>query len=111
MLFRKRKRPGSATGNGGGFSDGLSTPTLFHITFEMMQKASVIDRGRTSVRQHAVMVGGHIRLVTSGDTVDKKTYDALIEAGVVVAPTPVVEAEAPEPVEDEQAESSQSEAE
>ena len=65
-----------------------TTPSLFLITFEMMQKGSIINRGRTTVRQHAVMVGGHIRLVTSGDTVDKPTFDALIEAGVVEAPVP-----------------------
>lgn len=53
------------------------------VTFEMMTKGSVQVRGRKKVRQFAVMVGASIRLVTSGDTVDHETYQALLAAEVV----------------------------
>ena len=88
MLFKKRKRPTAVKQGGDTPGAALSaTPSLYHISFEMMQKGSITSRGRTKIRQHAVMVGGHIRLVTSGDTVDRETYEALLSAGVIEGPT------------------------
>ena len=60
---------------------------LHRIDYEMMQKGAVVTRQGRAVRQFAVMIGGSIRLVTSGDTVDQATYDALVAAGAV-APLP-----------------------
>lgn len=56
------------------------------IDYEMMLKGSrVVRRGR-ELRQYLIMVGNSVRLVTSGDTVDRATYDALVAAGVVAPP-------------------------
>jgi len=56
------------------------------ITFDMMLKGSQHVRGRKKVRQHAVMVGGALRLVTSGEIVDRETYEALLAAEIVISP-------------------------
>ncbi len=49
-----------------------------HITFDMFTKGSIFDRPSGSVRQIAVTVDGATRLVTSGDYVNRETYDALV---------------------------------
>jgi hypothetical protein len=62
---------------------------LFHIDFDMMLKGSIYQRRKGPVRQFGVTVNGATRLVTSGDTVDLDTYNALLAAGAIrpVAPT------------------------
>ena len=56
---------------------------LFKIDFDMMLKGSICKRGRQTVRQFGVTVGGATRLVTSGDVVDRDMYDALLKAGAL----------------------------
>ncbi|PCJ64026.1 MAG: hypothetical protein COA73_04530 [Candidatus Hydrogenedentota bacterium] len=51
---------------------------LHLIDFDMMIKGHVYERPTGKVRQCAVTVDGATRLVTSGDKVDKATYDALV---------------------------------
>lgn len=70
-------------------------PEYFVIGRDDMVKGADVMRANKRVRQFAVMVGGSIRVVTSGDTVDRATYDALIEAGAIQpAPTPEQDSEA-----------------
>ncbi len=49
----------------------------------MMLKGSVHKRRKGPVRQYGVTVNGSTRLVTSGDTVDRETYQALLAAGAI----------------------------
>lgn len=89
MFRRRRKRggmpPGAAISAGGSVAES----EYYTITYDMMMKgADVLRRGR-KVRQFAVMVGGTMHLVTSGDTVDRDTYRALIAAGAVAVPAAV----------------------
>jgi len=60
----------------------------FVIEYDMMKKGAKVRRKRKIVRQIAVLVGSEVRLVTSGDTVDRETYEALQAAGVLAAGTP-----------------------
>ena len=84
MLFRKRqKHPPSA--------DPSETPErreFFHIDLEMMLKGSFCKRRKKTVRQFGVTVNGATRLVTSGDVVDRETYEALLAAGAIRAEVP-----------------------
>ena len=55
----------------------------FTIPFERMLKGTVADRDGVPIRQFGVYVDGVVRLVTSGEMVDRETYDALIAAGAI----------------------------
>lgn len=83
MFFRSRKKvrrdPEVAR------QDGRNTPPDENITvdFDMMLKGSVYRRASGVVKQVGVTVDGSTRLITSGDIVDRRTYDALLQAGVV----------------------------
>ncbi len=55
----------------------------YPIDFNMMLKGSVYKRRNGNVRQFGVTVDGATRLVTSGDRVDRATYNALLEAGAI----------------------------
>lgn len=58
---------------------------FYTIDFDMMVKGSVTKRRRGgTIRQYCVTVNGSTKLVTSGDTVDRQTYDALLAAGAIV---------------------------
>ena len=82
MLFRKRnKRPPSTD-----LPESTDRRQFYHIDFEMMLKGSIFKRRRKTVRQFGVTVNGATRLVTSGDTVDRETYDALIAAKAISPP-------------------------
>ncbi len=48
-----------------------------------MRKGSVTMRHGKEVRQYGLSFKGMVRLVTSGDVVDRETYEALLAAGVV----------------------------
>lgn len=84
MLFGRRKklgnRPTDAT-----LRPGNPTPQagLYHVTGDIMRKGSVTVRQGKEVRQYGLSFKGVVRLVTSGDVVDRETYDALIAAGVI----------------------------
>ncbi|GMV99723.1 MAG: hypothetical protein AMXMBFR84_08620 [Candidatus Hydrogenedentota bacterium] len=56
---------------------------LIPIAFERMLKGNLNERRGQTIRQIGVYVGGTIKLVTSGDSVDRPTYDALVAAGAV----------------------------
>lgn len=56
---------------------------LIRIDFDMMQKGHIIQRGKTKFRQCGVTVAGSTRLVTSGDVVDRETYEALLASGII----------------------------
>ena len=84
MLFRKRERRAGAP-----HLQSVNAPLLqgrqqlFTIDFDMMVKGSICKRRRGLVRQFGVTVKGATRLVTSGDTVDLDTYEALLVAGAI----------------------------
>lgn len=59
------------------------TRTTVRIDFDMMLKGSVYDRPSGRVRQFGVTVDGSTRVITSGDFVDRETYDALLKAGAI----------------------------
>lgn len=81
MLFRKRKStPPEARSDA---PAKQANPLGYHIDFDMMLKGTIHKRGSTQVRQYGVTVRGSTRLVTSGEWVDRETYEALIEAGAV----------------------------
>ncbi len=65
---------------------------VVRIDFDMMLKGSVYNRPSGKVKQYGVTVDGATRVITSGDFVDRDTYDALIKAGAIrpmsEAPTP-----------------------
>jgi hypothetical protein len=54
------------------------------IEFDMMLKGNLYERRKSTVRQCSVTVNGATRLVTSGDTVSKGVYDALVESGIIL---------------------------
>lgn len=96
MLFRKRKRAGEPVQKGrSGRKKRQEIPGYITIEYDMLKKgADSVRHGRT-VRQFGVMMHGTIQLVTSGDTVDRATYDALVAAGAVEPPKAGPEAGAP----------------
>ena len=98
MIFRKRDRRGSAPSRVKAESAELSSHAaeFYHIDFDMMLKGAIVKRRSGTVRQFGVTVAGSTRLVTSGDTVDRKTYEALLAAGAIVAKTPTAVAEEPD---------------
>lgn len=59
---------------------------LFTIEYEMMRRGTRLMRRGAEVRQIMVMVGNTSTLVTSGDRVDRATYEALLAAGVIDPP-------------------------
>lgn len=56
---------------------------FYTIDYDMMVKGSIYKRRNGLVRQFGVTVNGSTRLVTSGDTVDRATYRALLQAGAL----------------------------
>lgn len=78
-----RKKGGSAAADRS--EDGTDAPAqqVYRIEFDRMLKGSIIMRRGRPVRQCGVTVDGSTRLVTSGDTVDRETYEALLAAGIV----------------------------
>ncbi len=86
MFRRHRKHSGMPPGAVVSAGGSVAESEHYTISYDMMMKgADVLRRGR-KVRQFAVMVGGTMHLVTSGDTVDRDTYRALVAAGAVAVP-------------------------
>ncbi len=71
--------------------------TTVRIDFEMMLKGSIYDRPSGRVRQFGVTVDGATKVITSGDFVNRETYDALLKAGAIRprSETPPPDAPAP----------------
>lgn len=57
--------------------------SFYRIEFDMLKKGSVLRRRGKPIKQFAVTVHTSTRVVTSGDVVDRDTYDALVAAGAV----------------------------
>ncbi len=72
------------TVRGGGDATRPGEPGFYQIEFDMLLKGSVSRRKGRDIRQFCVMVDGAPRIVTSGDVVDRKIFDALIAAGAVL---------------------------
>lgn len=53
------------------------------VPFDRMLKGTISERDGAPIRQFGVYVDGVVRLVTSGELVDRETYDALVAAGAV----------------------------
>jgi hypothetical protein len=85
LLFGKRKKPGAVQSQlaEGRTSRGIRNSEVVRIEFDMMLKGSVYRRRGGNVRQFGVTVHGATRLVTSGDLVDRSTYEALLAAGAI----------------------------
>lgn len=83
MLFRKRDKGGVAPESRGDTRDNLGQPELYRIDYDMMLKGSVVTRRGKPYRQFGVTVNGSTRLITSGDMVDRKTYEALVAVGAI----------------------------
>lgn len=89
-MFQKRKRlldrvlPLRALLSGRGRDHDMQE--FIRIDFAMMKKGHIIRRGRAEVRQIGVTVNGSTHLVTSGDLVDRETYEALLAADIIRKP-------------------------
>ncbi len=97
MLFRKRDRRRAVSAaqrrDDGALPDEQQ---LFAIPIDAMLKGAYFRRGGKQIRQFSVTVDGATRLVTSGDLVDKATYDALLAAGAIKAsPSSATDTEVP----------------
>lgn len=97
MFFRKRKKKftqiNTFQDESSGWESGLvrqqnrlNRDEMYQITLDMMKKGSTHTRGNKTVRQFGVMVGTDLKLVTSGDFVDRETYEALLAVDVIEAP-------------------------
>ncbi len=75
--------PRQATSSGKQKTAAPGQRTTVRIDFDMMLKGSVYDRPSGRVRQFGVTVDGSTRVITSGDFVDRETYDALLKAGAI----------------------------
>lgn len=81
MFFGKRRGANIPRPNAPAYTP--PEPEQYAVAYENMLKGSKLTRRGKPIRQVAVVVSGTVKLVTSGDTVDRRTYDALIDAGVV----------------------------
>ena len=104
MLFRKNKRPhpGMLSSLRDTVASEKRNPVLdmdrsapqhpsvgeafVRIEYDMMLKGSHVLRRGVETRQYLIMVNGTVRIVNSGDVVDRDTYDALVLAGVIAPP-------------------------
>lgn len=88
MIFHRREKRGAVPPHlRAGAPDSVAQAEFYKIDFEMMVKGSIVKRRGGEVRQFGVTVDGSTRLVTSGDTVDRATYDALLAAGAIRVPS------------------------
>lgn len=84
MFFRKRDRRGDVPLQRRSPSSAVAeTPDFFRIDFDMMLKGNMYRRRHGLVRQCGVTVHGSTKIVTSGDVVDRDTYDALVAVGAI----------------------------
>lgn len=104
MIFGKRRANAVATASGTAYP--ALEPELYVVAYENMLKGNKLTRRGRPIRQVAIVVEGTVKLVTSGDRVDRRTYDALIESGVLPPRHREPEAESatiealPDPLED-----------
>ena len=55
----------------------------YRIDYDMMLKGNICQRNNEKARQIGVTVDGATRVVTSGNEVDRPTYEALLECGAL----------------------------
>lgn len=60
---------------------------VYRVEFDRMQKGAIVLRRGKPIRQLGITMDGSTRLITSGDFVDRETYDRLLATGVL-APSP-----------------------
>jgi hypothetical protein len=98
VWFRKKDRlsdvPPQLRGAGG---PDDQKPAFYRIEYEMMKKGAQLHRRGRPIRQFAVTVDMCTRVVTSGDVVDRATYQALVAAGAVESPQDTERESATEP--------------
>jgi len=82
-MFWKRQRSESTTATQEIRAWHPPTIPRFEVHFDDMLKGYFAERDGERIRQFCVYVDGASRLVTSGDTVDRVTFRALIQAGAV----------------------------
>lgn len=82
MLFGRRNKGNRRPPHLRGDSEPVERE-FYTIDYDMMVKGSIYKRRNGLVRQFGVTVNGSTRLVTSGDTVDRATYRALVQAGAL----------------------------
>ncbi len=84
MWFRKKDRLSDVPPHlRGGDRPGGQKPSFYRIEYDMMKKGAVLQRRGRPIRQFAVTVNMSTRVVTSGDVVDRETFEALVAAGAV----------------------------
>ena len=83
MLFGKRHR--SAAPRNSGRVRTPEQPELYAVAYEKMLKGNKLSRHGRPVRQVVIVVNGTPQLITSGDMVDRKAYEALVRGGVLPA--------------------------
>jgi len=100
LLFRKRgkrnpqahlrsaSRASADVARAAGPDQDADRRGLYRIDFDMMTKGAVVKRRGKRLRQVGVTVNGSTRLVTSGDVVDRETYEALLAVGAIRVPPP-----------------------
>lgn len=86
MFFGKRRSVVPPMGKEGGARPAVEQE-LYVVAYESMQKGNKLFRKGKPIRQVAIVVQGTARLVTSGDRVDRRTFEALIGAGVLPPPS------------------------
>jgi len=102
VFFGKRRR--SAAVQQPVRPPGSVPPEMFVVAYEQMLKGNKLLRRGRPIRQVAIVVQGTVKLITSGDAVDRKTYEALVLSGVLPGGEEIVlpdVLEAVEPVEGE----------
>ena len=80
MFWRKKKKIEQATEPP---QTESVQPERYRIDYDMMLKGNVCQRRHGKARQIGVTVNGATRLVTSGDEVDRPTYEALLQCGAL----------------------------
>lgn len=83
MLFGKRQK--SVAARNPVSASTPAQPDMFIVEYDRMLKGNKLSRRGRPIRQVAVVVHGTVTLITSGDMVDRKTYEALIAAGALAA--------------------------
>lgn len=88
MWFQKKDRRGGVPPHlRGGDQPGGQKPSFYRIEFDMLKKGALLQRRGKPIRQFAVTVNMSTRVVTSGEVVDRETFDALVAAGAIDRPT------------------------
>ncbi len=89
MLFRKRKTQDTKEPQPSEKDKPAPPPEkLMRLDFERMLRGNVIERPEGKVRQIGVTVDGSTKVVTSGDMIDRETFDALVRAGAIQPKAP-----------------------